>query len=64
MAVKDSVVDSVVDCINELRALFEDASLTEGETEKCEQWAENWRVQVTGSLYLGGEALDFLGLQE
>ncbi|EGZ16413.1 hypothetical protein PHYSODRAFT_560855 [Phytophthora sojae] len=61
-----AVKDSVVDCINELRALSEaaGASLIEGEAAKGEQWDENWSVLVTGSLYLGGEALDFLGWQE
>ncbi|GMF12497.1 unnamed protein product [Phytophthora lilii] len=61
-----AVKDSVVDCINELRTLAEEggASLIEGEAAKGEQWDENWSVLVTGSLYLGGEALDFLGWQE
>ncbi|KAG6614115.1 Folylpolyglutamate synthase [Phytophthora cinnamomi] len=61
-----TVKDSVVDCINELRTLSEEsgASLIEGEALKGEQWDENWSVLVTGSLYLGGEALDFLGWQE
>ncbi|KAG3148083.1 hypothetical protein PC128_g23672 [Phytophthora cactorum] len=62
-----AVKDSVVDCINELRVLSEesDALLVEGEaTKDDEQWDENWSVLVTGSLYLGGEALDFLGWQE
>jgi hypothetical protein len=59
-----AVKDSVVDCINELLVLSEDASLAEGETAKGKQWDENWSVLVTGSLYLGGEALDFLGWQE
>ncbi|POM79946.1 Folylpolyglutamate synthase [Phytophthora palmivora] len=60
-----AVKDSVVDCINELRVLSEDAgaSLIEGETTTGD-WDENWSVLVTGSLYLGGEALDFLGWQE
>lgn len=61
-----AVKDSVVDCIHELRALSEDAgaSLIEGEAVTSDQWDENWSVLVTGSLYLGGEALDFLGWQE
>ncbi|KAE9332020.1 hypothetical protein PF008_g15138 [Phytophthora fragariae] len=61
-----AVKDSVVDCINELRALSEEAGapLIQGEAAKGEQWDENWSVLVTGSLYLGGEALDFLGWQE
>ncbi|KAI9982103.1 hypothetical protein PInf_007991 [Phytophthora infestans] len=62
-----AVKDSVVDCINELRELSDEseASFIEGEaTEVDDQWDENWSVLVTGSLYLGGEALDFLGWQE
>ncbi|RLN58530.1 hypothetical protein BBJ29_004483 [Phytophthora kernoviae] len=61
-----AVKDSVVDCINELRRLSEDVevSLLEKETTNDEQWDENWSVLVTGSLYLAGEALDFLGWQE
>ncbi|GMF42388.1 unnamed protein product [Phytophthora fragariaefolia] len=61
-----AVKDSVVDCINELRALSEEtgAPFIDGEAMKGEQWDENWSVLVTGSLYLGGEALDFLGWQE
>ncbi|KAK1935503.1 Folylpolyglutamate synthase [Phytophthora citrophthora] len=61
-----AVKDSVVDCINELRALSEEAeaSLIDGELTNGDQWDENWSVLVTGSLYLGGEALDFLGWQE
>ncbi|RMX64972.1 hypothetical protein DD238_007249 [Peronospora effusa] len=60
-----AVKDSVVDCIDELRALTKDASvplIKDG--LKNDQWDENWSVLVTGSLYLGGEALDFLGWQE
>ncbi|OWZ01113.1 Folylpolyglutamate synthase [Phytophthora megakarya] len=61
-----AVKDSVVDCINELRGLSEDAeaSLIDEDATKSEEWDENWSVLVTGSLYLGGEALDFLGWQE
>ncbi|TDH69770.1 hypothetical protein CCR75_004781 [Bremia lactucae] len=62
-----SVKNSVVDCINELRALNIGATvcLKNGRvTTGYAQRDEHLSVLVTGSLYLGGEALDFLGWQE
>ncbi|KAI9919425.1 hypothetical protein PsorP6_017240 [Peronosclerospora sorghi] len=55
-----AVKDSVADCINELRALSDDARAS---SKNC-MADDYWRVLVTGSLYLCGEALDFLGWQE
>ncbi|RLN96108.1 hypothetical protein BBJ28_00020821 [Nothophytophthora sp. Chile5] len=61
-----AVKDSVVDCIAELRALSgeSNAAMLDGEASKEEMWEEDFSVLVTGSLYLGGEALDFLGWHE
>ncbi|CAH0473478.1 unnamed protein product [Peronospora belbahrii] len=61
-----TVMDSVADCIGELRALSKNAGalLIKDEAAKQDQWDESWSILVTGSLYLSGEALDFLGWQE
>ncbi|CEG45217.1 folylpolyglutamate mitochondrial-like [Plasmopara halstedii] len=60
-----AIKDSVMDCIHELRALSQEGAtfFTEGRIATDEGW-EKWSVLVTGSLYLCGETLDFLGWQE
>lgn len=62
-----AVKDSVVDCINELRALPKEVKnplSDEEESVSDEQSDDKWSVLVTGSLYLCGEALDSLGWKE
>ncbi|CAI5724212.1 unnamed protein product [Hyaloperonospora brassicae] len=61
-----AVKSSVMDCISELRSLSDDVngSLIEDRVEKSERRNKVWSVLVTGSLILGGEALEVLGWQE
>lgn len=56
-----AVRESVVDCINELRAISEGMKATNAFDASEE---EHWSILATGSLYLAGETLDFLQWRE
>lgn len=56
-----AVRESVVECVNELRALSESAKAANAFDASEE---EHWSVLATGSLYLAGEALAFLQWRE
>uniref|UniRef100_K3WXR8 tetrahydrofolate synthase n=1 Tax=Globisporangium ultimum (strain ATCC 200006 / CBS 805.95 / DAOM BR144) TaxID=431595 RepID=K3WXR8_GLOUD len=56
-----AVRDSVVDCINELRAGTEESKANHS-FDATEE--EQWSILTTGSLYLAGETLDFLQWRE